>query len=131
CTANSSRTRKTTTPKTVPMRPVPRSSGRLFADARAVGGVVLATDDLGLLARVLGRALEDRVEREPHPRAEEGHDQHRDGGRDDTLALLIRPRPPADGARAQVDVCPQSQLTHAVSPFRLTTTTPRRSAGPR
>src|SRR5579875_4142977 len=77
-------------PTSVPTIAVPSSRRR-----RRSAVARRAADAVDLVVNVLGRVLERGVEGEPHADADEGHDQHGDGGGDDALAALVAAEVPA------------------------------------
>src|SRR5437870_2924444 len=79
--ANSRKARKTTKAAQVAMSPVPRSS--------------LPPDLADLVLRAALGIAPDRLEPDPHQRAQAGHDQHGDGG------LQVRSRHPAPADRGR------------------------------
>src|SRR5436190_4617455 len=80
---------KTTTPNVVPMRPVPASSASPPV-CSAVRVCVRLTDAIGDFVINLCRGLlKCGVEGDPHSDAEKRHDEHGNGGGDDSFTSLV------------------------------------------
>src|SRR5438445_12311532 len=95
--ANSRKVRKTTKAAQVAMSPAPRSS--------------LPPDLADLILRAALGIAPDRLEPDPHQRAQAGHDQHGDGGGNDTLTALVAAR--LHRQRARPHLAPQQPVLPA------------------